>query len=149
MQGLRPAHDRSQRFGGGPYNIIVGLLGGQRATCRLGVETHPPGAWILSFEPVSYNRSPHPSGCPELGNLFEKIEMRIEEEGKTRGKGINIQLLSFNDVLDICYPVSQSKSQFLDSGGASLPNVVTANAYGIPHGNMFGAELDSVAYQSN
>jgi len=111
------------------------------------MEPHPPGARILSFEPVSHNVSPHPSRCPELGNLFEEIEMGIEEEGKTRGKGINIQLLSFNDILDIGYPVSQGESQFLDSGGACLSNVIAANAYRIPQGNMLGAELDGIAYQ--
>src|SRR4030043_1280453 len=142
MQRLCPTHDRGEGLRSSPYNIIVGLLGGQRTTGSLSMEPHPPGAGILSFEPVLHDVSPHPSGCPELGNLFKEIQMRVKEEGKTGGKGINVQFLSVHDVLHIGYPVSQGESQFLDGGGAGLPDVVAADAYSIPQGNMLGAELD-------
>src|SRR4030042_6078763 len=108
------------------------------------MEPHPPGAGILGLEPVLHDVSPHPSGCPELGNLFKEIQMRVKEEGETRGKGINIQFLSFHDILDIGYPVSQGESQFLDSSGACLPNVIAADADSIPQGNMPGTELAGI-----
>ena len=80
MQGLRAAHDRSERLNRRTHHVVVGLLRGERTARRLRVEAQRPGALILGFVALDHGFMPDAPRRAILGNLFKEIIVGIEEK---------------------------------------------------------------------
>src|SRR5918999_4667368 len=91
MQALRSSEHRSERFRGGPHDVVVGLLRGEADAGRLGVELEHPGAFLGCLVPLSHPASPDPAGGPELGDLLEEVDMRVEEEAEAGGEVVDVE----------------------------------------------------------
>ena len=147
VERLGAAEDRGERLDRRPDDVVVGLLGGERAARRLGVETHPPGAGILRVEAVAHDLRPDPPGRAHLADLLEEVDVGVEEEGEPRGEVVDVEPLAADDVLDVFDPVAEREGQLLDGRGAGLPDVVAADADRVPLRDVPRAELDGVADQ--
>ena len=80
VQRLRAAQHRGQRLDGDADQVVVRLLGGQRAAGCLRMEAQLLRARIGDAEPLVHQPRPQPAGGAELRDLFEKIVVRREEE---------------------------------------------------------------------
>ncbi len=69
--------------------------------------------------------------------------MRIKKEGKPGRKVVYIKT-AFDGLLCVSNTVSQGKRQFLNSGGTCLPDMISADADGIPPRDFFGPEFHSI-----
>ncbi len=143
MKGLRPSQNGRQGLHGGADDIVVRLLGGKRTPRSLGVETEHPGPRILGLETLPHDFGPDPPGGSVFGDLLKKIDMGVEKKGKAAGKIVHLET-SFDAGLDIADPVCQRKSQLLHRRGAGLPNVVAADADGVPSGDLLGTILHGI-----
>jgi len=147
MQRLGPAQHRRQGLRGRPDDIVVRLLRREGTARRLGVETHPPGTGILGFIAVPHRLRPDPPRRPQFGDLFEEINVGIEEERKARGEFIHIQPLAADHVLHVFHPVPKRKGQLLHRRRPRLPDMVPADADGVPPGYVLRPEFHRVADQ--
>ena len=75
--------------------------------------------------------------------LFKEIDMGIEEKGKPRSEGINVEA-PLKCGLNVSYSVCQSEGQFLYSCGACLAYMITAYANRIPPGNLLSPKLNGI-----
>ena len=91
VQGLRAAEHRRQRLHGDAHHVDIGLLGGKRGAGGLNVEAQHHRTRIAGAETIAHDFRVQPSGGPELGDLFQEIIVRVEEEGKARGEGVHIE----------------------------------------------------------
>ena len=92
MQALRAAQHRGQGLDRHPRDIVLGLLGGQRDACRLGMKPHTVGADIPGAKALGHQPVPDLARGPEFADLFEKIVMRIEEEAQPRSEIIDLRV---------------------------------------------------------
>ena len=91
VKGLRAAEDGGQRLNSGAHDVVEGLLRRQRASRRLRMKTQRPGARILRFVALDHSFVPDAARRTVLGNLFEEIIVRVEEERKLRHKLVDIE----------------------------------------------------------
>ena len=131
MQGLSAAQHRRHGLYGGADNVVFRLLRGQRGTSRLGVEAQHHGARIAGLETLFHGSRPHASGRAILGYLFQKIVMRIKEEGKTRRKVVHVQP-GMNGGFNVGNGIGQSECNFLHGSAAGLAHVVSGNRNRVP-----------------
>ena len=80
MQRLRAAQHGRQRLECNADDVVVWLLGGQRAAGRLRVEAQLLGAGVRRAEAVAHEVRPEPARGPKLGDLLEKIVVCVEKE---------------------------------------------------------------------
>src|SRR5579872_6580655 len=90
------------------------------------MEAHQPCTRILRAEAVFHQPIPDFARRAELGDLFEKVIMGIEEEAQTRTKFIDVQSPTLRP-LHIFDPVVNGESQFLQRGRAGLANVISTD----------------------
>ena len=72
--------------------------------------------------------------------------MRIEEEGESRGKGVN-RKPTFNGGMDILHAIAKREGQFLGCGRARLPDVIPTDRHAVPSREMVHGMLDGVHHQ--
>ena len=65
-------------------DVIFGLLRRERAAARLRVETKLPTFRVGSAETFAHDDRPQFARGAELGDFFEELVMRVEEEGELR-----------------------------------------------------------------
>src|SRR5262245_34290494 len=80
MQRLRAAEDSRHGLQRHPDNVIIRLLGGQRAPRGLGVKAQHLRPWLGGVETVAHNPGPQPTRCPEFGDFLQKMVVDIEKE---------------------------------------------------------------------
>ena len=73
------------------HHVDVGLLRGERRAGGLHVKAQHHRARIAGAEALAHDVRVQPPRGAELGDLFQKIVVRVEEEGKPRREGIHIQ----------------------------------------------------------
>src|SRR3972149_4309504 len=71
--------------------LVWGVGGGQADPGCLGGEAHQPRARVGGGEGVAHLVGPDATGGAVLADLFEEVVMGIEEEGQTRGEGVERQ----------------------------------------------------------
>src|SRR4030042_1258412 len=135
MKRLRPSQHGSQSLEGNSYHIVVGLLSGERTAGRLSMKPQHARFVPFSFKLFLHYFCPKPPSRPEFCNLFDEGVMATEEEGEPGGKGIHIKTCP-DRCLHQSYAIGQSKGHFLDSRATCLTHVITADADGIPSGDM-------------
>src|SRR5271157_6576159 len=86
VERLGSSQDGRKGFQRGADEVIVRLLRGERAACRLRMEAHPPGSGLSRLEAVTHNPCPHPPCRPQLCDFFKEVNVGVEEEGKSRCK---------------------------------------------------------------
>jgi len=143
VKGLGSSQDSGQGLVGCSYDVIVGLLCGEGASCGLGMEAEHPGSGVFGHEAFSHDLCPHPSGGSKLSDLFEEVDMGVEEEGESWGELIDIEA-SLHGGFHIGDPIGQGEGQFLDGRGSSLPDVVAADADRVPARDLSGAVFDRI-----
>ena len=84
VQRLRSAEHRSQRLNRDANDVVVRLLRGQRASRGLRVEAQNGRSRILALEPLRHHLVPDLARRAVLGDLFEKVVVRVEEERQPR-----------------------------------------------------------------
>src|SRR5919109_2126549 len=90
MQGLGSTQHRRKSLDRYTHDIIFGLLGSERNSCRLCMEAQKPRARILGFERFPHLARPDTSGGAVLGNLFKEIVVCVEEEGQARREAVYV-----------------------------------------------------------
>src|SRR5438552_14029880 len=80
MQRLRAAEHRRQRLQGDADDVVVRLLGRERAAGGLRVEAELLRARVGRAEAVAHDARPKAPGRAELRDLLEKVVVRVEEE---------------------------------------------------------------------
>ncbi|GBD11865.1 hypothetical protein HRbin23_01545 [bacterium HR23] len=108
---------------------------------------HPPGAGVLGTVALPHRPCPDTPCRTELGDLLKKIVVHIEEETQTRSEVVYLEA-PLQALLHIGETVGQGEGQFLHGGGASLPNVITADANGVPARHILRGELNGVHHQT-
>ena len=89
---------------------------------------------------------PHPPGRAELGDLLEKVVVYPEEVGQTSGEGVHRKPPA-QGRFHVGHALGDGEGQFLHGVRPGLPRVVAADGYGVPVGDVFGAELHHVGGQ--
>src|SRR5207248_7825288 len=90
MQRLRAAEDGGERLQRGPYDVVVGLLSGERTAGGLRVEAQSPGAGVFGAIAFHHRFVPDAARGAILCNFLEKIAVRVEEKRKLRAKFVEI-----------------------------------------------------------
>ncbi len=85
----------------------------------------------LGAETVAHQVGVDAAGGAELGDLFQKIVVRVEEEGEARREGIDGQA-GRDRRFDVGDGVGEGEGHFLHRGGAGFANVIAADRDGVP-----------------
>ena len=88
---LRPAEDGGQRLQRDAHDVVLRLLGGQRGAGRLRVEAQRPGLSGSAPEALAHDLRPQTPRRAELGDFFQQVVVRVEEERQLRGEIVHIQ----------------------------------------------------------
>ena len=146
MERLASAQDGGEGLKRDAGDVVLRLLGGQRLAGSLGMEAQLVGAAVGGAKGIAHFLGPDAAGGPELADLLEEVVVHVEEEAEARGEVVDAQppLLGVANVLE---PVCQGEGQFLYGVGAGLPDVVAADADGIPARHVAGAEFHGVGNQ--
>ena len=131
VQGLGAAQHGAHGLEGHPHDVVQGLLGRQRAAGGLGVETEHHGLGVLSVEALLHDLGPQAPGGPELGHFLQEVGVGVEEEGEPGTELIHLHARG-NGRVDVGDAVGQGKGDFLHRGEAGFPDVVAADADGVP-----------------
>ena len=91
MQRLRSAQHGRQRLQRHARDVVHRLLRGQGHARRLRVKAHQPRARVLRAEPVFHQPVPDLPRSAILGDLFEEIVVRIEEETQPRAEVVHVK----------------------------------------------------------
>ena len=110
--------------------LFIGCCAGKRDARGLRVEAHEPGALVLRAEAVLHQPIPDFARRAILGNLFEEIVVRVEEEAQARTELVHIEPAAARP-LDVLDAVIDRERQFLQRGRTGLANVISADRNGV------------------
>ena len=91
VQRLRPSKHSRHRLQRHADDVVVGLLGGQRAAGRLGMEPQLLRTRVGRAEAVAHDVRPQPPRRAELGDLLEKVVVAVEEERKALSQTVDVE----------------------------------------------------------
>src|SRR5205085_10301480 len=94
------------------------------------MEAHEPGARVLRAEAVFGEAIPDLARGAVLGDLFEEIVVRVEEEGEPRAEFVNLQAAA-QGPFHIFDAIVDGEGEFLERGRAGFTNVVAADGDGV------------------
>ena len=83
-----------------------------------------------------------------LGDFFEEIVVRVEEERELRNESVDVHAAT-HAPFNVLEAIAQSEGQFLNGGRAGFANVIAADGDGIEFGSVFYAEFESVDDQAH
>ena len=141
VQRLRAAQHGSQRLNRHADDVVVRLLCGERGPSRLGVEAQS-GTGLRSSH-VGHDPRPESAGGAKLGDLFQEVVVRREEEAEAGGEVVQPQA-GGECATDVLQPVRQREGDLLRRGRSSFPHVVAADRDRIPLRHFGGAEREEV-----
>ena len=148
VQRLRAAQHAGQRLERGAHDVVVRLLSGQAHAGGLGVEAAHPAPRVLRAEALLHHPRPDPAGGTELGDLLEKIAVRVKEKTEPGRKAIDRQS-ALERPIDVLDTVAQRERKFLNGGRAGLANMIAADRNRIEARRVAGRELDGVGHQAH
>jgi hypothetical protein len=105
------------------------------------VEAQP--ATGLRSSHIGDDPRPESAGGAELGDFFQEVAVRREEEAEAGGEVIQRQA-GGERAADVLPPVRQRERDLLCRGRSSLSHVVAADRYRIPLRHLGGAEREQV-----
>ena len=143
VERVRAAEDAGQRLDRRAHDVVVGLLGRQRAAGRLRVEAAHPGARVLRAEALAHRLRPDAPRGAELGDLLEEVVVRVEEEGEPRRELVDRQP-GLDAVLHVLDAVAQREGELLQRGRAGLADVVPGDRDRVPLRHVLRAEGELV-----
>src|ERR1041385_5904805 len=126
MKRLCASKNSRQRLESCPDNIVFRLLSRQRTPGSLCMKTHHPRACILRAILVFHPARVDAPGGTILCNLFEEIQMRVEEKRKPWRKLVNIHALS-NSGFNISKTICECESKLLHRGRPCFTDMITAH----------------------
>ncbi len=130
------------------HHVVLRLLGGQCGTGRLGVEAQRPGFGVFGLETLAHDPGPQAPRGAELGDFFQQVVVRVEEERQLRGEVVHIQT-GFQRGFHVGDAVGERESHFLHGGRAGLADVVARDGDGVPVGDFFGTIREYVRDQTH
>ena len=107
VQRLRSAENGGERLQRGAHDVVVGLLRGERAAGRLRVESQRPGARIFRAVALDHRFVPDAASGAVLGDFFEKVAVRVEEERKLRHEFVDVEAAA-HAPLDVFEAIAQA-----------------------------------------
>src|ERR1044072_9655730 len=91
MQRLAAAENGGQGLERGTHDVDLGLLRGEGDTRGLRVETQEPRARVLRPVALAQLLGPDPARGAILRDLFEEVDVRVEEEGKPGSEVVDVE----------------------------------------------------------
>src|SRR6185369_9966583 len=146
MQALGSAENGGECLNGRANDIYFGLLRGERRAGGLRVKTKHQRARIFGMKTVFHYSCPQAASRTKLGDLFQQVVMRIEEERKPRCKFIDVEA-NADRRFDVTNTVSERERQLLCGGRTGFANVITRDRDGIPIGHLCRAIRERVGDQ--
>ena len=143
MQRLRAAEHGRQRLKCHADDVVVGLLGGQRAAGSLRVEAQLLGAGVRRAEAVAHEVRPQPARGSKLGDLLEKIVMCVEEERQALAEPVDVET-GIDRRLNVRNRMRECERDLLDRCRAGFTDVVAADRNRVPVGELVVAERKNV-----
>src|SRR5512133_928399 len=131
MQALRSTQHGGKSLDRHAHNIILRLLRGETDSRGLSVKTQQPGTWVFCLERLAHLTRPNATGGAILGDLFEEVIVRIEEEGKTRRELVHVHAAR-NTPPDVFESVAQGECQFLCGCRSRFTDVISADRNCVP-----------------
>ena len=89
----------------------------------------------MALKCVAHDARPHAAGGAELGDLFQKIVVGIEEERKPRGEVVHIEARREGG-LHVGDAVGQREGDFLHRGRAGFAHVIAGDGNRVPLGQF-------------
>ena len=126
MQGLRPAQHGGQRLNRRAYHVNLRLLRGERRAGRLRVKPQHQRTRVAGVKTIAHDPGPETPRRAKLGNLFQKIVVRVEEERDAGRKFIDLEP-GVDRSFDVSDGIGDGKSHFLDCGRTGFANVIAAD----------------------
>jgi hypothetical protein len=108
------------------------------------VEPHAERLFVLGPVDVAHPSSPDAAGRPELRDLFEEVDVGVEEEREPLRERVHVQP-ALPAEFDVRESVGERECQLLRGGRARLPDVVAGHADRMELRHLALAELDEVA----
>ena len=143
VQRLRAAEHRGERLQRHAHDVVVRLLRGQRAAGGLRVEAQLLGARVGRAETVAHDPRPQTPRGAELGNLLEKIVVRVEEEREPLPEHVDVQS-GVDTRLHIGDAVGERERHFLHGGRTGFADVIAADRDRVPLRQVALAESEDV-----
>ena len=131
VQRLRAAQYRGHGLDCRTHNVVFRLLCRQCRAGSLCMKTQHPRLRILRLEFFPHHACPDLARRTELGNLFQKIVVRIEEERQPRCKTVDVKPLCHR-CFDIGNAVRQRKCNLLRRCRSCLAHVIAGDGNRIP-----------------
>src|SRR5260370_42565451 len=100
----------------------------------------------LGAEPVAHQVRPNLARRPILGDLLEKVIVRVEKEAQPWREFVDVEA-SLERPLHVLHAVPQREGQLLHGGGSRFPNMITADGNWIVARGVSGPEFDSIGHQ--
>ena len=107
------------------------------------MEAQLPRLGIFSAVHIAHAARIDAAGGAELADLFEEIDVRVEEKRKTRCKGIDVHA-RFHGRLDIGKAVGKRKGEFLHGRRARFADVIPRDRDRVPEWHLIAAELHHI-----
>ena len=148
VQRVGAAEHRGKRLERGPRNVVLDLLGGERAPGGLGVEAQLERALVLGAVPLAHVPRPDAAGSAVLGDLLEEVDVGVEEERQPRRELVDVEP-ALDPGLHVGETVGEGERQLLRGGASGLADVVPADRDRIPVRDVAGAELDDVGHEAH
>src|SRR5690349_3562863 len=108
------------------------------------MEAQKVRARISGVEAVAHDSGPQAASGAVLGDFFEKIVVRVEEEGKLRGEFIHAKS-GIERGLHVSDAVGERKSDFLNSVRTGFADVIAGDGDGIPARKVVAAPGENVS----
>src|SRR5207247_5078725 len=115
-----------KRFDRRAGDVELWLLRGQRDAGGLRVEAQLPRSLLLRAVALAHPASPDPARGAKLGDLLEKVDVGVEEEGKPGREIIDVHA-AFEARIDIGHAVRECERELLDRGRPGLSDVIAGD----------------------
>ena len=110
------------------------------------MESQLQGARIPRSETLLHDLGPNPTSRAELGNLFEELVVRVEEEAEPRSEFVDIEA-ALQGRFDISDTRPKGVGEFLGGGRARFADVVAADRDRIEPRHLARGEFDGIRHE--
>ena len=138
MQRLAATEHGGQGLDGDANDIVFRLLRGEGGAGSLRMEAQEQRTGIPGVEPVAHNSGPQAARGAVLGDFFEQIVVRVEEEGELRREFVDAEA-GVKRGLHVGDAVGEGEGDFLNGGRARFADVVAGDGDGVPAGEFVAA----------
>ena len=107
-----------------------------------------PGFGVLRFEALAHDPRPQAARGAELGDFFEQVVVRVEEERQLRGEIVHAQAC-VNGGLHVGDAVGERESHFLHGGRTGFADVIARDRNRVPVGDFLGAVRENIGDQTH